>query len=130
MQRDDPLGHLIPPGTLREDQIERALLEAMEAKRFSAGLGVPSVPTRYVMTMHPSDRAYLDPRTEDRMAAALERRAGEAGWLLLGPVEVGFRIDAALAVGRPRTWVGFTDTDLLVLADAEAAAQVFLNSPA
>ncbi|MDX1448422.1 MAG: FhaA domain-containing protein, partial [Acidimicrobiia bacterium] len=93
MRLDDPLGHLIPPGTLTEAEISRGLIDAMDRKRFSAGLGVPSVPTRFVVTMHPSDRAYLDPRAEDRMADALARHADRSGWLVLGSIDVEFRID-------------------------------------
>ena len=128
MRLDDPLGHLIPPGTLTEAEISRGLIDAMDRKRFSAGLGVPSVPTRFVVTMHPSDRAYLDPRAEDRMADALARHADRSGWLVLGSIDVEFRIDRDLQVGRPRFWVGFAETDLLVLADADAAAAVFAET--
>lgn len=125
MRLDDPLGHLIPPGSLTPEQIERALIEAMDSRRFAAGLGVPSVPTRYVVTMNPSDRAHLDPTTEDDMAAALARHADGTGSLILGEIVVEFRADPDMALGRPRVWVGFADVDLLVLHSPDAAAQVF-----
>lgn len=124
-RRTDALGHLIPPGRLRPSSIEQLAAEAMSARRFSAGIGVPSVPTRYVIAMHPADRAWLSPWTEDEIARTLEHRAEEAGMLLLGPVEVEFRIDATLPIGEPRVWCGFAGEDLLVLAGPEAALQVF-----
>ena len=101
----------------------------MERKRFTAGLGVPSVPTRYVVAMNPSDRAWLGPGTEDRLARALERRAEEAGSLMLGSIEVEFDCDADLAPGRPRVWCGFAGEDLMVLAGPEAALDVFTRTP-
>jgi hypothetical protein len=127
MALDDPLGHLIPPGSLTPEQIERLLIEAMDSRRFAAGLGVPSVPTRYVVTMNPSDRAHLDPTTEDQIAGALARHADAAGSLILGELVVEFRSDADMAMGRPRVWVGFSDVDLLVLHSPDAAAQVFAD---
>jgi len=126
----DGLGHLIPPGQLQPSSIEQLAAEAMSARRFSAGIGVPSVPTRYVVAMHPADRAWLSPWTEDQIARALERRADEAGMLLLGRVEVEFRIDDTQPIGQARVWCGFAGEDLLVLASPEASLQVFEQTPA
>lgn len=129
-RHEDPLGYLIPPGRLFPSGIEQLLATTMEGKRFTAGLGVPSVPTRYVMSMNPSDRAWLAPGTEDAIARALERRADAAGLLLLGPIEVEFDCDADLAPGRPRVWCGFAGEDLMVLAGPEAALEVWTRAPA
>jgi len=129
-RQDDTLGYLIPPGQLRPSGIEQLLATAMERKRFTAGLGVPSVPTRYVVAMNPSDRAWLGPGIEDQLARALERHAEETGLLIIGPLEVEFDCDADLAPGRPRVWCGFAGEDLLVLAGPEAALDVFTRAPA
>lgn len=130
MQLDDPLGHLVPPGLLTSEAIERLLIRAMDQRRFSGGHGVPSVPTRYVMTMHPADRAWLDPRTEDRMARVLARRAEQTGQLIIGRIQVEFRAEDGLALGKPRTWVGFAEDDLLVLASPAAVLDVFAGAGA
>lgn len=125
LRLDDPLGHLVPPGSLHPAQIERELAEAMEQRRFLAGHGVASVPTRYVVSMHPSDRAWLSPFTEDRAARALARHADRAGHLIVGEISVEFESDPDARPGKPSYWVGFSEGDLLVLASPRAAATVF-----
>lgn len=100
----------------------------MDQHRFVAGLGVPSVPTRYVVRLNPADRAWLEPDTEDRLARALARHAEASGLLIIGDLEVEFEADPAAAAGRPSFWAGFVEDDLLVLADPSAAIQVFTNA--
>jgi hypothetical protein len=101
------------------------LIEAMDEHRWSAGHGVPSAPTRFVVRMNPADRAWLDPGTEDRLARALERHAESTGLLLVGPISVDLECDLATALGRPRYCAGFAEHDLLVLAHPAAALDVF-----
>lgn len=127
-RRDDLLGYLIPPGSVRASDIERGLLGAMEQRRFVAGLGVPSVPTRYVVGLHPADRAWLDPCLEEDLAGRLARRAEQAGYLILGDIEVELEPDGDVAMGRPRYWAGFSGGDLMVLAGPEAALEVFART--
>lgn len=122
---DDPLGHLVPPGTLGLSDIESGLIAAMDQHCYTAGIGLPSVPTRYVVRMNPADRAWLDPTTEDVLARALTRHAEAAGVLLLGDLEIEFRADPQAQLGRPSFWAGYTEGDLLVLADPNAALRVF-----
>lgn len=122
------LGHLIPPGSLSPGVIERELIAAMDARRFMAGLGVPSVPTRYVVSMNPADRAWLDPTTEDALERSLAAHAERAGYLILGRIELTFRGDKRIPMGKPSVWIGFAEGDLLVLSNADAAADVFSAS--
>lgn len=124
----DLLGHLVPQGELSVGDVETGLVEAMLGRRFLAGLGVPSVPTRYVVHMDPSDRVWMPPGAEDRMARALVRAAETAGYLIVGLPLVEFVADPRLSPGRPTYWAGFAEEDLLVLADPRAAAQVFATS--
>lgn len=121
---DDPLGHLIPPGALAYPALERGLIESMERRKYLAGHGVPSVPTRYVVRMSPADRAWLDPTTEDLLARALTRYAERADYLIVGSIEVELEVEPSAMSGRPTFWVGFVDEDLLVLG-ARAALDVF-----
>jgi hypothetical protein len=127
MQPDDHLGHLVPPGRLTFGDLRDRLFETMYARRFLAGHGIPSVPTRYVVAMNTADRAWLDPTTEDRLSRALTEHAESAGWLLVGPLEVEIECDMTVEQGRPRTWAGFRDDDLLVLAGPKAALDVFAS---
>lgn len=121
----DHLGFLVPPSMLTEGAVASSLFSMMDQKRFRAGLGIPSIPTRYVVTMNPADRAWLNPFAEDRIAAALTRHAESCGLLIVGDVVVEFECDDAVAQGMPRYWAGFAEDDLLVLADPTAAAEVF-----
>lgn len=125
----DHLGHLVPPGRLRRPHLEQGLLAALEHGRFTAGIGVPSAPTRYVVSMHPADRAWLDPELQDILARVLERHAERVGLLVVGGVQVEFETRPELEQGRPQFWAGFVEDDLLVLADANAAAEVFAAHP-
>jgi len=125
MRSDDHLGHLVPPGEMTTADLERALVEAMDRSRFAAGLGIPSIPTRYVVRLHPADRAWLDPSTEDALARALGRHAEAAGHLIVGDLEVEIEAHFGTALRRPSVWAGFAETDLLVLASPRAAADVF-----
>lgn len=125
MRLDDPLGHLVPPGSLRPSDLLADLVEVMERHRFLAGIGVPSVPTRYAVRMNPADRAWLDPTTEDELARALTAHAERMGALVVGAIEVELRSDPGAALGRPSYWAGFAEDDLLVLADPSAATDVF-----
>ena len=124
------MGHLVPPGTLSPVKLEGMLIEAMDDRRFMAGLGVPSVPTRYVVSMNPADRAWFDPRAEERLSAALAEHAENAGYLILGDIVVQLRADRRLALGRPYVWIGFAEGDLLVLANPSAATSVFEDADA
>ena len=125
---DDPLGHLVPPGLLRADAIEAGLITAMEQNRFASGLGIPSVPTRYVVRMNPSDRAWLEPDTEDVLARAIARYAERAGYLIIGELAVEFAVEPDAALGRPSFWAGFAEDDLLVLAAPSAALQIIARA--
>lgn len=122
---DDHLGHLIPPGRLARATIESGLISAMEQHRFLAGHGIPSTPTSYVVTMHPADRAWLSPDTEDEVTRALTRHAERARLLIVGEIAVRFEADATIAQGKPAFWAGFAEHDLLVLAGPKAALDVF-----
>lgn len=128
MRANDPLGYLIPPARLHPSLIEHSLASAMDQKRYTSGIGVPSAPTRYVVAMNPADRAAQPPGTEDRLARALERRADADGMLILGPVEVEFSCEPDLQLGRPRVWCGYAGENLLVLAGADAALEIFARS--
>ncbi|MFA5890074.1 MAG: FhaA domain-containing protein [Actinomycetota bacterium] len=108
--------------------VEEALVEVMLGRRFLAGLGVPSVPTRYVVHMEPSDRVWMPAGAEDRMARALVRAAETAGFLIVGLPVVEFIADPRIASGHPTYWAGFAEEDLLVLADPHAAVEVFAAS--
>lgn len=125
MGRDGTLGHLVPPGKLDARAIRTALFAALDRQRFLAGIGIPSAPTRFVVAMHPSDRVWLPPATEDDCARVLAARAEASRMLMVGPIEVRFEVDPARPLGDPAVWVGFAETDLLVLADPSAAAEVF-----
>lgn len=124
----DALGHLVPPGALTFDALITGVIDSMEQRRYSSGHGIPSVPTRYVVTMNPADRAWFDPSTEDRVASALHRAAERAGFLVIGGIEVAFETDAATAPGRPLFWAGFAEDDLLVLAGPSAVVDVFARA--
>jgi hypothetical protein len=125
MRFHDHLGHLVPPSEVTEADLEHALVEAMDRSRFAAGLGIPSVPTRYVVRLHPADRAWLEPSTEDILARALARHAEDAGYLIVGDLEIELEAHFGTALRRPTVWAGFAETDLLVLASPRAAADVF-----
>ncbi|HEX9775827.1 MAG TPA: FhaA domain-containing protein [Actinomycetota bacterium] len=121
----DHLGHLIPRGSVGERAIRRALIEVMDRERYRSGNGVPAIPTRYVVRMHPADRAWFDPATESRLALELTTRAQDVGLLQIGEVTVELRADPRLVPGCPTYWCGFGEGDLLVLADPSAALDVF-----
>lgn len=123
----DHLGYCIPPGSLTLDRIERALIVSLDRQRFSAGHGVPSMPTRYIVRMNPADRAWLPPASEELLARALESYADRTGSLVVGSVRIGFRPDPLVHPGRPQVWAGFTEDDLLVLSSPRAAAEIFAD---
>lgn len=124
MRIDDPLGHLVPPGALEPDRMERDLGDLLDRRLFAGGFGVPSVPTRFVVRMNPADRAWLAAGLEDRLARALERRAERAGALVVGEIDVAFESEPDAMRGRPSYWAGYAERDLIVL-DAGSALQVF-----
>lgn len=127
LKREDHLGHLIARGTLSRDDLTRGLIETMTQRRYLAGHGIPSVPTRYVVSMHTGDRAWFAPDTEDLLVRTLTAHAERAGYLLIGGLEVELECDDALEQGAPTYWAGFRDTDLLVLAGPKAALDVFAS---
>lgn len=124
----DRLGHLIPPGTLALERLENLLIQAAASDRFLAGHGIPSIPTRFVIRMAPSDRAWLGPHAQDLLARAIESHADRSGALILGAVEVGFRSDPMIHPGHPQVWAGFAEDDLLVLSSPRAAAEIFATA--
>ena len=125
MKRDDHLGHLVPRGLLTLSGLGRDLVETMTRRRYLAGHGIPSVPTRYVVSMHTGDRAWFAPDAEDVLARMLTAHAEAAGYLLVGELAVEFECDDSVEQGAPGYWAGFCDDDLLVLAGPKAALDVF-----
>lgn len=121
----DPLGWVIPPGSVHEVELAANLCRAMEQARWRAGTGVPTVPTRYVITMHPADRAWINAFAPERLSGALTRHAEDAGLLLVGDIDVELRAEPGTPAGHPRYWAGFSDSDLLILADPSAAIDAF-----
>ncbi|MFN2613694.1 MAG: FhaA domain-containing protein [Actinomycetota bacterium] len=119
------LGALVPPGRVAPGQILSGLVEVMESRRYFAGHGVPSVPTRYVVGLHPADRAAFTPLIEERLARALTNYAERSGFLIVGDLTVELEPDHDTVHGRPVFWAGFSDDDLLVLSSPRAAASVF-----
>jgi hypothetical protein len=98
MRVDDHLGHLVPPGRVRRPQLEQGLRLALERS--------PAA-TRLVVTLNPSDRAWLDPYLEDDLARALRAH-----------VSIEFEANDAVPPGVPQFWAG--TGDVLVLAGEPA----------
>ncbi len=111
---NDHLGHLVPPGRVRRPHLEHGLTTAMRRLRTNR-----TVPTRYVVSMHPSDLAWLDPYLPELLARSLARTLAKPR-----EITVEFEPDADLEPGRPRFWAGFAGDDLLVLSNADVKADV------
>ena len=122
---EEVLGSLIPPGRVGPSLLLSHLVSVMEGKTYLAGHGVPSVPTRYVVGLHPADRAAIPPVAEERLARALTDYAERSGFFIVGDLTVELEPDPETAQGRPVVWAGFTDDDLLVLSSPRAATTVF-----
>lgn len=99
----------------------------MALRRTAAGQ-VPSIPTRYVVAMHPADLAWLDPTLPDVLAREMQRHPERTGAPEIGELSVEFEADKRLEQGRPRFWAGFAGDDLLVLANVDVAAAVSATS--
>ena len=121
----DHLGFLVPPGLVTEGFLFDGLRDAMTHYRFPSSGGGTSVPTRYVVTLHPADRGWLNPYAEDRLAGALRRHADRSGLHVDDEVVVELECDDSLAPGRPRYWAGFGGDDLLVMRTPGARVETF-----
>lgn len=125
LRPDDPLGHLVPPGQLLPTDVARAVLDAIDAHRFRSGIGVPSVPSRFVVRMHPADRAWLPAGFETTLGEQATAHADRAGLLVLDGLQVSFETDLACDPGSIAVRAGYGEGDLVVLRDPTAALSVF-----
>ena len=124
----DHLGHLVPYGQLEPSRIERELSALLDRRLYSAGLGVPSVPTRFIVRMAPADRAWMPAGIEDEIGRRLTARTERAGSLFVGEIRVDFEVEPDAMAGRPAYWAGYTEGDLVVLVDLATAADVFARA--
>lgn len=125
LRPDDPLGHLVPPGQLLPSDVTAAVDAAIDAQRYTSGIGVPSVPSRLSIRMHPADRAWLPAGFESTVAAHATARADGAGMLVLDGISVSFETDLACDPGTVAVTAGYGEGDLIVLRDPVAALTVF-----
>lgn len=125
LRPDDPLGHLVPPGQLLPAQVIDAVTAAIDAHRFRAGIGVPSVPSRLVVRMHPADRAWLPAGFQTALAERATAHADRVGMLVLDGLQVGIQTDAACEPGTLSVHAAYGERDLVVLRDPAAALSVF-----
>ena len=129
LRLDDRLGHLVPPGQLVPADLESALVAAIDSHRYASGLGVPSVPTRFTLRLHPADRAWLPPDAARTAAEAATAHADRIGLLLLDGITVRFETDLACDMGTVSVHAGYSERDLVVLNDPAAAATAFAADP-
>lgn len=122
---DDQLGHLVPPGQLLPSDVLAAVTAAIEPHRYRSGLGVPSTPSRFVVRMHPADRAWLPAGFEAQVREAATAHADRAGLLVLDGIDVRFETDSACEMGTVAIRAGYAERDLLVLRDPAAALTAF-----
>jgi len=125
MRPDDPLGHLVPPGQLLPADVTRAVVDAIDAHRFTSGIGVPSVPTRFVIRMHPADRAWLPAGFQRTVATEATAHADRTGLLILDGLRVTFETDAGCDMGSVSVHAAYGEPDLIVLRDPTAALSAF-----
>lgn len=122
---DDPIGHLVPPGQLLPQDVIDAVLVCFDGNRYGTGIGVPSVPTRFTVRLHPADRAWLPAGFQRRVAAAATERADDLGLLVLDGIRVEFETDLSCDMGTVAVTPGYTERDLVVLRNPAAAASAF-----
>lgn len=125
LRLDDPLGHLVPPGQLIPSDITAAIRKCIDAHRYGTGLGVPSIPSRFVVRMHPADRAFLPPGFQREAAATATSHADSLGLLMLDGIRVSFQTDLECEMGTLAVSAGYSEQDLVVLRDPSAAATTF-----
>ena len=125
LRPDDPLGHLVPPGQLLPADVTRAVVEAIDSHRFASGIGVPSVPSRFIVWMHPADRAWLPAGFQRSLAAEATSHADRAGLLVLDGLHVDFETDLGCEMGSPSVHAAYGERDLAVIRDPAAALSVF-----
>lgn len=125
LRPDDPLGHLVPPGQLLPADLTRALIDTIDAHRYRSGIGVPSVPTRFVVRMHPADRAWLPAGFQRILATEATTHADQVGLLILDGIRVTFETDPSCEMGSLSIHAAYGETELIVLRDPAAALTVF-----
>lgn len=125
LRPDDALGHLVPPGQLLPADVTRAVIASIDAHRFSSGIGVPSVPSRLTVRMHPADRAWLPAGFQQHLAAEATAHADRSGLLILDGLRVDFETDFSCEMGAPSVRAAYGERDLAVIRDPAAALSVF-----
>jgi hypothetical protein len=98
---------------------------AIDVHRFRTGLGVPSVPSRLIVRMHPADRAWLPAGFERIAAQHATEHADRTGLLILDGLQVAFETDVACDMGALSVHPAYVEDDLVLIRDPAAALSVF-----
>lgn len=105
LRLNDPLGHMVPPGQILPSDLTRALVRSLDDSVAATRSGRPAA-SRFLVRMHPADRAWLPAGFERDLARILTEHADTSDLAILDGIEVRFEPDPACDLGHPSVFAG------------------------